>query len=107
MNAIPQPNTHRIVDRINALQAAPPRFIDASEISPLSREWRAIRHEIDRLMHADACAAWELRGSWHGLNDVEGAEAAFRNSSALGQSNVSRENWMITRLNLGVVLGGA
>ncbi|SAK47083.1 hypothetical protein [Caballeronia ptereochthonis] len=103
MNAIPQPKTHQIVDRINALQAASPRFIDASGITPLSREWRAIRHEIDQLMRVDACAAWELMGSWRGLEgDIEGAEAAFRNSRALGQSDVSRENWMITRLNLGL-----
>lgn len=103
MNAIPQPKTHDIVDRINALQAASPRFIDPSEISPLSREWRAIRHDIDQLMHVDACAAWELTGSWRGLaGDAEGAEAAFRNSMALGQSDVGRENWMITRQNLGM-----
>ena len=103
MNAIPQPKTHQIVDRINALQAASPRFIDPSEISPLSREWRAIRHDIGQLMQADACAAWELMGSWRALaGDVDGAEAAFRNSVALGQTDVNRENWMITRLNLGL-----
>ncbi|SAK52949.1 hypothetical protein AWB78_01276 [Caballeronia calidae] len=103
MNAIPQPKTHQIVDRINALQAASPRFIDPSEISPRSREWRAIRHDIDQLMRVDACAAWELTGSWRGLaGDVEGAEAAFRNSVALGLTDVGRENWMIMRLNLGL-----
>jgi hypothetical protein len=106
MNAIPQPKTHQIVDRINALQAASPRFIDASGITPLSREWRGIRRDIDQLMQVDACAAWELMGSWRALaGDVEGAEAAFRNSMALGQSDVGRENWMITRLNLGMFSG--
>jgi hypothetical protein len=103
MNAIPQPKTHQIVDRINALQAASPRFIDTSDVTPLSREWRAIRQDIDQLMRVDACAAWELTGSWRALaGDVEGAEAAFRNSVALGQTGVNRENWMITRLNLGL-----
>lgn len=106
MNAIPQPKTHQIIDRINALQDASHRFIDPSEISPLSREWRAIRHDIDQLMHVDACAAWEMTGSWRALaGDVEGAEAAFRNSMALGQTDVGRENWMITRLNLGLFSG--
>ncbi|AQH00968.1 hypothetical protein A9R05_18930 [Burkholderia sp. KK1] len=106
MNALPQPKTHQIVDRLNALQAASPRFIDTSEITPLSREWNAIRHDIDRLMRVDACAAWELTGSWRALaGDVEGAEAAFRNSVALGCTGVNRENWMITRLNLGLFSG--
>lgn len=106
MNAIPQPKTHQIIDRINALQDASPRFIDPAEISPLSREWRAIRHDIDQLMRVDACAAWEMTGSWRALvGDVEGAEAAFRNSMALGQTDVGRENWMITRLNLGLFSG--
>lgn len=103
MNAIPQPKTHQIVDRINALQGASPRFIDTSQVTPLSREWRAIKHDIDQLMRVDACAAWELTGSWRALaGDVEGAEAAFRNSVALGETDVNRENWMITRLNLGL-----
>ncbi|SAK49394.1 hypothetical protein AWB75_01255 [Caballeronia catudaia] len=106
MNALPQPKTHQIVDRINALQAASPRFIDTSEITPLSREWSAIRHDIDQLMRVDACAAWELTGSWRALTgDVEGAEAAFTNSVALGHTGVNRENWMITRLNLGLFSG--
>ncbi|BCQ25565.1 hypothetical protein NK8_37430 [Caballeronia sp. NK8] len=103
MNAIPQPKTHQIVDRINALQGASARFIDTSQVTPLSREWRAIKHDIDQLMRVDACAAWELTGSWRALaGDVEGAEAAFRNSVALGETDVNRENWMITRLNLGL-----
>jgi hypothetical protein len=42
-------------------------------------------------------------GSWRGLaGDADGAESAFRNSMALGQSDVGRENWMITRRNLGL-----
>ncbi|MDR5818054.1 hypothetical protein QCE62_31025 [Caballeronia sp. LZ033] len=103
MNALPQPKTHQLVDRINALRAASPRFIDPAEITPLSREWRAIGHDIRQLLQADARAAWELTGSWRALaGDVEGAEGAFRNAVALGLSDVGRENWMITRLGLGM-----
>ncbi|MDR5762540.1 hypothetical protein [Caballeronia sp. LZ035] len=103
MNALPQPKTHQLVDRINALRAASPRFIDPAEITPLSREWRALGHDIRQLLQADARAAWELTGSWRALaGDVEGAEGAFRNAVALGLTDVGRENWMITRLSLGM-----
>lgn len=85
MKAIPQPKTEQIVERINALQTASPYYIDPSTVTPLVREWRAIKREIDALMTVDACSAWELTGAWKGMTgDFDDTEEAFRNSARWG-----------------------
>ena len=106
MKAIPQPKTARIFDRINALQATTSHYFNSAQLTPLVREWRATKTEIDSIMKVDACAAWEAAGAWKGLaGDVAGAETAFANSVRLGNSGSNRENWMINRLNLGLFSG--
>jgi len=103
MKAIAQPKTAQIFDRINALQATTSHYFNSSQLTPFVREWREIKNEIGSLMKVDACAAWEAAGAWRGLaGDVAGTEAAFANSVQLGNSGSNRENWMITRLNLGL-----
>jgi hypothetical protein len=103
MKAVPQPKTTTIVERINALQAASPYYINTSEVTPLVREWRAIGREIEPLFKVDACAAWEMKGAWQSLaGDQAGTEAAFKNSVALGNSGSNRENWLVNRVNLGM-----
>ncbi|SAL22392.1 hypothetical protein [Caballeronia humi] len=78
-----------------------------STVTPLVREWRAIKREIDALMTVDACSAWELAGAWKGLTgDFDGTEEAFRNSVALGNTGTNEVNWMINRLNLGKFQAG-
>jgi hypothetical protein len=106
MKAIAQAKTTQIFDRINALQATTSRYINSSQLTPLVREWREIKNEIDSLIKADACAAWEAAGAWKGLaGDVAGTEIGFANSVRLGNSGSNRENWMISRLNLGLFSG--
>ena len=106
MKAIPQPKTARIFDRINALQATTSHYFNSAQLTPLVREWRATKTEIDSIMKVDACVAWEAAGAWKGLaGDVAGAETAFANSVRLGNSGSNRENWMINRLNLGLFSG--
>ncbi|QIE23350.1 hypothetical protein SBC1_12290 [Caballeronia sp. SBC1] len=105
MKAIAQPKTAQILDRINALQATTSHYFNSSQLTPLVREWREIRNEIDSLMKVDACAAWETAGAWKSLaGDVAGTEAAFANSVRLGNSGSNRENWMRNRLNLACFL---
>ena len=103
MKAIPQPKTAQIFDRINALQTTTSHYFNSAQLTPLVREWRATKTEIDSIMKVDACAAWEAAGAWKGLaGDVAGTETAFANSVRLGNSGSNRENWMINRLNLGL-----
>jgi hypothetical protein len=88
------------------LQATTSRYVNSSQLTPLVREWREIKNEIDSLIKADACAAWEAAGAWKGLaGDVAGTEIGFANSVRLGNSGSNRENWMISRLNLGLFSG--
>ena len=103
MKAIAQLKTAQIFDRINARQATTSHYFNSAQLTPLVREWRATKNEIDSIMKIDACAAWEAAGAWKGLTgDVAGTETAFANSVRLGNSGSNRENWMINRLNLGL-----
>jgi hypothetical protein len=97
-----QPKTFEIVERINALQAASPHYIDSAEITPNARAWRVIKRDIDAMFAVDACAAWELIGAWKALaGDFAGTEDAFEKSAAIGDSGTNHMNRMVNRLNLG------
>ncbi|WP_321789378.1 hypothetical protein [Burkholderia pyrrocinia] len=103
MKALPLPKTKEIVERINALQASSPYYIDSTEISDFSRELRIIKRDIDSMFKVDACAAWEMTGAWKALlGDQDGVNEAFRASLALGYTGTNRANWSVNCLNVGL-----
>lgn len=103
MRALPHPKTNAIIERINALQAASPYFIDSEKISDMTREFRLIKRDIDDLFNADARSAWEATGAWKALiGDWDGVRDAFRASLTLGDSGTNRMNWVINCLSLGM-----
>jgi hypothetical protein len=103
MQAKVQPKTFDLIERMNALQRAEPRYVDSSSLSPSTREWRMLRKDVDQMFKVDACSAWELTGMCLALaGDRDGMERAFENSFALGNSGTNRANHMINRLNLGL-----
>ncbi|GAB5098690.1 hypothetical protein [Caballeronia sp. HLA56] len=104
MKAIPELKSNTLIERINELQKiSAHRYIDPTQVSGVSRDWRLIGREIRDLFRVDACVAWELTGAWKGLTgDFEGTEEAFRASAALGDNWSNRCNWTVNRLNLGM-----
>ena len=103
MKALPLPKTQDIIERINALQAASPYYIDPKGISDRTRQLRLIKRDIDDMFKVDARAAWEVTGAWKALvGDWDGVREAFTASLALGDSGSNRVNWLVNCLNLGM-----
>jgi hypothetical protein len=103
MKGLPAPKTAHIMERINALQAASPYYIDSTQLSDLCRELRLIKHEIDAMFKVDARAAWEATGAWYNLlGDWEGVCKAFKTSIDLGNSGSNYLNWVVNCANLGM-----
>jgi hypothetical protein len=103
MQAKAQPKTFDLIERMNALQRAEPRYIDTDSLGASSREWRLLRRDVQPLFKVDACSAWELTGMYLALGgDREGMERAFERSFAIGISSTNQSNHMINRLNLGL-----
>ena len=107
MRAIPQLKTKDILERINALQASSPFYLDLNRVGASTQSWMEIKRDIEKMFKVDACSAWELSGALKGLtSDWEGVNSAFGKSLALGSTETIRMNWAINSLNLGMFSAG-
>lgn len=107
MRAIPQLKTKDILDRINALQASSPFYLDVNRIDASTQCWKDVKRDIEAMFKVDARIAWELYGAWKALTgDWEGVNSAFGKSIALGSTGTNRMNWCINSLNLGMFSAG-